>query len=199
MLNIFVLLMALLSCHRGLMADTLFLDQNQLKGLIKQNKVVFKNYVKMDVIEVYKKDAGSVLPKCIQDVLGAADRTEYTPNDDEEYYGLQQRDNGDLDVYRIDDFLNTYEITSGHTQSKRFLNDANVIFARKKGDVPMIALSALGISLDKEVTITAPWDGTQTKKKNTDAFLACTQNRSYYLVQQEKNGLPVKYTPSPNS
>lgn len=97
--------------------------------------------------------------------MGQLDQTTYAPNEDEEYFALQRTKNGTLDVYRIDNFHDGYNVIKQDVRSDLFPDLSNLMLARKKESVLMVRFSAFGFSKDKEIVIASPWNSTQTKDK----------------------------------
>lgn len=169
------------------------LSQEDLETLISETAVQPVSYSKKDAITVYRKPCGRILPEEIKNAMGRLDQTAYTPNNGEEYFALQCQKNGAADVYRIDNFHDSYDVIEKNVQYELFPSLPNLVLARKKGSVPMVRFSELGFLKETKVVIYSPWNSTQTKEGGKDAFLVLNQGTKDYYMVQEDGGLPVNY------
>jgi len=158
------------------------------------------------------------IPEAIRLKLGAVDQTTYTT----EYLRkvgiiILQMSGDQPDFYPIekptfDANYKSVEVADVSTKNAKLMQrlegvegmrelvasaDPNLTGALKTAPVAMIRMSELGYEINDEVTIDAPWGGTQTKPVGQDAYLVFdTGYQQYYMVNTDASGNPIAYVPA---
>lgn len=176
----------------------------------------YEYFIKDSPIAIYEYDGDrSVIPVGIGSRLGATDQTEYN----EQYFSdnaiiALQFDGDEPDFYIIgqDVFSEQYRLVNLSEvidkNSKLFAkitqheSVANLVEAqdeRLKGAVKLSTVKMVKVStilgresIREEVTIEAPWGGTQTKEARNDAYFVAGDSE-VYIVNAGKNRLPIGY------